>query len=771
MINLIIDFKDCKLEDGYLTIDSIINNLFVNFSVKIVSPINSYHKKGILEKLKISPFFREDSLDTFTDINLKWNRVISKKVFKLSDLEIVEHTPKDYLKEYKYLRSIQSLFRDYSFGSYIKGLVSIIIPFHNRSEYTKVALESIVLETETPYEIILVNNGSTDDTDELMEKAKLWFEGAPYCINFELITNRNNLNFSKSNNLGSSFAKGEFLCFINNDTKVTDNWLNPLVESFKNRKVGASAPLLLYNDNTIQHCGTIFHPNRSPEHIYRGFSRFFPTANVETFDYQSLTAACLVVKHTIFDKINGFDENYINCFEDIDLSFKIRESGYLLHYNPRSYIYHFESKTPGRKKSESVSGKVLAKKWGNSIIPDADKHYKKGGFIYKDGAVDYSEISIISLINSFKKGSLNCREKEILNLFGSFLSEYIPFEEKNYHSLPDSEYKPLVSIIIPLFNNLNYTKNCINSILENTNYPNYEIVIIDNNSTDGTREYLNGLKNNLTNVKIILNSENRGFGIANNQGAKISEGKYLLCLNNDTMVTKGWLSELLKPVEESSEIVGGGSKLIYDDETIQHAGVVSTTDGALLPFHNFTNLGKRSPIVSYPKYYQTLTAATFLIERETFIELGGFNERYINCFEDMDLCYKISSLGKKLIYVPNSIVYHYESKSVGRKDNIGFSAKIMRDIWSDKIRGDYQKSYYLHGLTAKTDHSRKMIVVDMVDKKVEEIERDLYKAIESGEYYKSLEIINGLKKILGEFKDGSFGNLVQNIYSLSQKKV
>ena len=737
----------------------------------MISPINQLHQDGIFEHLEKSPFFNKHRDNLFTEVKMGWNQLISDKVFKFDDLDFMNYTPKDYLNEYNKLKIIQSDYNNFSFCNYIKGLVSIIIPFHNRSEYTKTCFESIILETETPYQVIAINNGSNDDTDQLLEDTKVWFEGAPYCIGFEVINNIRNLNFAQSNNLGSSYAKGEFLCFLNNDTKVTENWLQPLLHSFKDPKIGASAPLLLYNDNTIQHCGTIFHPNRSPEHIYNGFSRFFPPAHLETVEFQSLTAACLVVRHKLYDEIDGFDENYINCFEDIDLCLAIRERGYKLHYNPRSYIFHFESKTPGRKDGEQKSGELLGSKWSRKIVGDASLHYKKGGFHYENGAIDYIERSIPALLDNYNRNNLSDRDIQLIKIFGTLLKDYIPTKVDEHHTLPDKTTTPLVSIIIPLFNNLHYTRACINSIVKNTLYPNYQLILVDNNSTDGTDIYLKELKSTLPNLKIITNSENLGFAKANNQGAKVSDGKYLLCLNNDTFVTTGWLKNLVELVELDGDLVGGGSKLLYEDNTIQHSGVVSIVDNVLMPFHNFTNLDKQSSMVSYPKYYNTLTAATFLIEKKIFEQIGGFNERYINSFEDMDLCYKIKSLGKKLIYSPESIVYHFESKTAGRKDNVAYSANIMREIWNGKVGDDYQKHYHLHGLDIKLDHEFRSIVVDKTDMKLEKVIIELQTLINSGSYFGSLKFINSIKNQLGEFKNKEINGLIEQINYLSQKNV
>ncbi|MEI7463198.1 MAG: glycosyltransferase family 2 protein, partial [Candidatus Taylorbacteria bacterium] len=127
------------------------------------------------------------------------------------------------------------------------------------------------------------------------------------------------------------------------------------------------------------------------------------------------------------------------------------------------------------------------------------------------------------------------------------------------------------SIIIPIYNQKKFTKNCLESIFECGSKYEFEVIVVDNASTDGSREYLFEFA---TKVTTIYNKRNEGFAKACNQGANIAKGGYLLFLNNDTVVTNNWLDILVKELDGNNKLAIVGPKLLYPDDTIQHAGIV-----------------------------------------------------------------------------------------------------------------------------------------------------------------------------------------------------
>lgn len=247
-----------------------------------------------------------------------------------------------------------------------------------------------------------------------------------------------------------------------------------------------------------------------------------------------------------------------------------------------------------------------------------------------------------------------------------------------------------VSVIIPLFNNMDYTRQCIEQLVRNTSSDLYELILIDNGCTDDTYTILGDLPDS---VKVIRNINNQGFAKACNQGAQVACGKYLLFLNNDTEPQAGWLEPLLNTAEQDVGIAAVGGKLLFPDGTIQHAGVVIADDRAisdpLVGKHIYDALQADHPEANVSRAYQALTAACLLVRREAFEAVQGFDEGYWNGYEDVDLCFKFGQQGWRCVYQPDSVVIHHESKS-GNERFARATQNIQRlhDKWLGTIRPD-----------------------------------------------------------------------------------
>lgn len=263
----------------------------------------------------------------------------------------------------------------------------------------------------------------------------------------------------------------------------------------------------------------------------------------------------------------------------------------------------------------------------------------------------------------------------------------------------ENEAKIESSIIIPVHNQLHYTKNCLDGLFKTIDLLKTEIIVINNASSDGTEEYLKSLGNK---VKVITNQENLNYSIINNQGAKIASGKYLIFLNNDTLPLPGWYEEIIREFELNEDTGIQGAKLLYEDGTIQHAGMVfgSLPHAEDSPFHAYVKLPSDFHFVNIKRQFQFVTGACLAIRSELFKQIDGFDEEYDFGWEDTDLCMKVNQAGKKVIYNPKVVLYHFESgtKKI-KEDNINdFLLPLSsRDIknrirfmnkWSQMIKKD-----------------------------------------------------------------------------------
>lgn len=225
----------------------------------------------------------------------------------------------------------------------------------------------------------------------------------------------------------------------------------------------------------------------------------------------------------------------------------------------------------------------------------------------------------------------------------------------------------LVSIIVPVFNKKEFTLQMLSYLFANTNY-NYEIIIIDNNSTDQSeeviKEFFKLCKPENVNGLYVKNAENKGFSIANNQGVNIANGKYICFLNNDTIPLNNWLTELVECHKKNKASVTGAKLIIPGQGVIQHAGI--EFDMFKYPYHIYFGYSRDTKIVNKDAERSAVTGACMLVNKQEFLDIGGFDEKYWLGWEDVDLCNRYKKAGKKIVYASKSELYHYESMSDGR---------------------------------------------------------------------------------------------------------
>ncbi|MBW1991229.1 MAG: glycosyltransferase, partial [Deltaproteobacteria bacterium] len=275
-----------------------------------------------------------------------------------------------------------------------------------------------------------------------------------------------------------------------------------------------------------------------------------------------------------------------------------------------------------------------------------------------------------------------------------------------------SASRPAASIIIPTFNNLELTQNCLESIRQHTPRELYELMVVDNGSTDGTRLLLERLAA-MGEIKTIFHDANLGFARASNQGARAARGNYLVFLNNDTLVTPGWLEELLRIAEQDPEVAAVGAKLLYPDDTVQHAGVVVSSQR--LVYHIYRGFHRDHPAVNKERPFRFLTAACLLVRREAFFAAGLFDEEFYNGFEDVDLCLKLARQGHKLVYNPKCVVYHLESQTPGRFDREEENSRLLLSRWQEHLIPDEDRYYEEDGIIFHVRRQGEEIVPLMYD--------------------------------------------------------
>jgi GT2 family glycosyltransferase len=225
------------------------------------------------------------------------------------------------------------------------GRVSIVIPFRDRPELMRNCLRSLRTSTYRDYEVVLVDNGSTEArTLRLLARLRR-------SSRYRVIDSPGEFNFARLCNTGAAAASGEHLLFLNNDTEVlARDWLERLLSIGADRTVGVVGATLLYPDRTIQHVGIFPRGDGRWVHPYRGLPHDHPGDDGELRIARcvpAVTAACLLVRRSLFAELGGFDERFPVAYNDVDLCLRVRQRGLSVVVTPEARLFHYESLSRG----------------------------------------------------------------------------------------------------------------------------------------------------------------------------------------------------------------------------------------------------------------------------------------------------------------------------------------------------------------------------------------------------------------------------------------
>ncbi|MFQ6862723.1 MAG: glycosyltransferase family 2 protein [Beduini sp.] len=455
-----------------------------------------------------------------------------------------------------------------------------------------------------------------------------------------------NYGISGNTNKALELATGDYVGLFDHDDLLTPDCLFEIVKNLQNTKYD-----ILYTDEDKLNnaTGEFEDPNFKPD--------FSP----DLFYSHNYITHFFVVKREIINKVGGFRSEFDGA-QDYDLMFRCIEQSKNI-YHIAKILYHWRMHAAST--AENPESKLYCYEAGRQAIQE---HYQRIGI----------------------QANVEC-----MKLWGM------------YHSTYETTGNPLVSIIIPNKDHEKILKTCIDSLYNNNSYTNFEIIIVENNSTTKEIfEYYEILKSKHSNIKIVTYTGDFNYSAINNFGVKSAQGEFLLFLNNDTeMIKKDALSEMLGCcIRNDVGIVG--AKLLYDDNTVQHAGVVIGFGG--FAGHVFTGIGKDDygymVRAQLNCNYSAVTAACMLVKKSVYDSVDGFSEEFKVGLNDIDFCLKVRETGKLIVYNAHSLWHHYESKSRGYEDTVEkqkrFESEIhlFQDKWKDiLLNGDpyYNKNFVI----------------------------------------------------------------------------
>lgn len=594
-------------------------------------------------------------------------------------------------------------------------LVSVVIPTHNRRDDLLRCLKALDAQTlpAPAFEVIVSDDGSTDRTRETVEGYR-----PPYALKYLRQENRGP---ASARNAGVQAASGEIVLFIGDDISADPRLLERHVAAHR------SGPQELA---VLGH--TAWPPDLSVNELMRyvtdvtplqfGFHQIQDRNNVPFgFFYTSNVS----VKRAFLMGGDLFDEGFpYAAFEDIELEYRLRQRGMRMVYDPEAIGYHYHptdlkrfSERQYRAGRSAVhfhrthpdpaldADVLLVSRLSKETLSPPEEIERLRSAAAEIEKMDLSKFSAIAVGGR----PLEAQFRDVLHKFyarvlqasyGRGVQDALreappltsnPEPSATHQPGPISVtqvFPPTVSVIIPVFNNLSYTQRCLETLFAHSDGVPYEVVVVDNASTDGTRAYLEGLGDR---VRTIFNTSNVGFGMANNQAAAVARGQYLLYLNNDTEARPGWLREMVRLMESDSSIGVVGSKLLYPDGKVQHVGV-AFRDGCR-PSHLYRGEDLADhPIVNRVREVQAVTGACLMLRRGIVEEPAVFDEAFVNGFEDVDLCLRVREKGYRVVYCPTSVLVHHESKTPGRKAHDVWNYKLLKQRWEGCVQADFDQT-------------------------------------------------------------------------------
>lgn len=312
------------------------------------------------------------------------------------------------------------------------------------------------------------------------------------------------------------------------------------------------------------------------------------------------------------------------------------------------------------------------------------------------------------------------------------------------------------SIIIPAYNEWQLTRRCLKTLAATTREQNIEVIVIDNASADETPKGAPFLGKTLFNdaFTYVRNDINRNYAGANNQGAEIARGEYLVLLNNDTELLPGWHEKLLADFSQFPDIAATGPLLLYPasepfGHCVQHLGVF--IDPLLKVGHLYAGIPADSPLAQKRRFFQIITAACMMIPKKLYLEAGKLDENFINGFEDVDLCARLCSLGRCFTVNPDAHVIHHTSSSQGRFDHDEANGiYLFQQEHFHRLRADLCSHLDRDGIDSRLspwlelNTPPKPEVLSVLDKKTEALSfEELKKSLVSHPYWE-----NGWKRFL-----------------------
>lgn len=506
-------------------------------------------------------------------------------------------------------------------------MISIIVPTYNTPIKYLKEMIDSVLTQSYRNLQLCIADGSGGNKE--LEKVLKEYREQDSRVKYKIL--ESNLGIAGNTNAAMALADGDIIGLLDHDDTLEPDALYEVVKCFQDKDVDA-----VYTDED-----KILGPDwRNVE------PHFKPDFNLDLLRSNNYITHFFCAKKEIITQVGGFKEKYDGA-QDYDIILRCYElSNKVAHV--AKILYHW--RMHANSTAANPESKTYCHTAGQRAVAD---HLERVGV---KGEVIMSDV------------------------FCTYRVKY------------DRETDPLLSIIIPNKDHSSDLKTCIDSVMEKSTYRNFEIIVVENNSTqDETFAYYEEVQKQYDNVSVVKWEREFNYSAINNFGVSQSKGEYILLLNNDTELINPESIDDMVSMCMRKEVGIVGAKLFYDDDTVQHAGVILGFGG--VAGHAQVGISRLDPGYFARAFlncdYSAVTAACLMVSRELYDEVGGLTEEFAVAFNDVDFCMKVREKGYLIVYDAFSQWYHYESKSRGLDDTAEKMERFKGEV--DRFQKKWQK--------------------------------------------------------------------------------
>ena len=523
---------------------------------------------------------------------------------------------------------------------------SVLVPLYNTPE--KFLKEMIEsVEAQTYKNWELCLADGSDREHSFVGKICKKYTGKDKRIKYEKL--EKNLGISENTNACIRMATGDYIALFDHDDLLHPSALYEVMRAICEH----GADFIYTDENTF---------SEEPHDAYN--PHFKPDFSPDTLRSYNYICHLSVFSRELLDSVGYFRSEYDGS-QDYDLILRLTEKAKKI-FHIRKILYYWRAHK-------------------NSVAQDV-------------GAKPYT-------ITAAKKALAAHLER--CGLKGEVLDSSVP---TTYHIKYEIDGNPLISVIIPNKDHTDDLDVCLKSLYEKSSYKNFEVIIVENNSTEKeTFEYYEKVKQQYENLNVVTWTGIFNYSAINNFGINYAKGEYILLLNNDVEILNDNCLEEMLMFAQRKDVGAVGAKLYYSDDTVQHAGVILGLGG--IAGHAHKHFDRHDPgyaaRASIAQNLTACTAACLMMRRDVFDEVGGLDESFEVAFNDVDLCMKIREKGYLIVFTPYAELYHYESKSRGNDDTPEklerFHGEVRRFEMKWQKQLDDGDPYYNPNLTLTRD--------------------------------------------------------------------